>query len=171
MAAINCIQCQLLIQQSTVHFKLYELKSLHMLLQKTSAWTFYWSRWNLIASRKWSECLTLPLKVFFKRNVLVTIGWLLKEPPNFNDFREKTFISHLCQVQWNILGLAALLGGSVLSTNFVAPICDMTSTWLTWKDVEESVDTAYYQLNLLFQMNTRHLGWHFISQKLPHNLS
>ena len=64
----------------------------------------------------------------------------------------------------NIPGLAALLGGSALSTTFVALICDMTPHDFhgrMWK----SADTAYHQLNLLFQMNTHHLGWHFISQK------
>lgn len=82
---------------------------------------------------------------------------------------EKKHLFHI--YAWNIPGLDALLGGSALSTNFVATICDMTRTQLTWEDVEESVDTAYYQLNLLFQTNTRHLGWRFISQKLPRNLS
>lgn len=77
---------------------------------------------------------------------------------------EKKHLFHIySSSSGNIPGLAALLGGSALGTKFVAPICDMTRTWFPWKDVEQSVDTAYYQLNLLFQMNTRHLGWHFIS--------
>ena len=85
---------------------------------------------------------------------------------------EKKHLFHIyAKSSGNIPGLDALLGGSALSTNFVATICDMTRARLTWEDVEESVDTAYYQLNLLFQTNTRHLGWRFISQKLPRNLS